>query len=461
MILNHIMKKIFVLLPDGVGFKNFALTKFPKRAKEANLELVYWNNTIFDLASHGLTEVKISNAKLHFLTEFYKNARIFLKLKESAAKFNSNVYLSYWFKQPSTGVKNKIKLGITSCIEKIYSKNLVGLGKKMKKIESQTSFFQSCMQQLKAHQPAVVFCTNQRASQAIAPIEAAKKLGIPTVCFIFSWDNLPKATLLISTDYYMVWSPFMKEELLKYYPEIQAQQIVVTGSPQFENHTDVASITTKEEFYSFHNLNKDTTYFCFSGDDVTTSPHDPLYLRDMAQAIQDLNQKGYHFGIIFRKSPADLSDRYAEVITAFAEIIVPIDPLWTSLGTQWNTIMPTAEDLILQANILHHTAGVVNLGSSMVFDAVCHQKPCAYVNYNHTTDSNCTWDIHAVYQYIHFNSMPNKKAVFWMDSPQQMGAVLLQMVHDNSEQLKHAHSWYEKINTHEATSQMINFLKQV
>jgi hypothetical protein len=31
---------------------------------------------------------------------------------------------------------------------------------------------------------------------------AAQQLGIPTATFIFSWDNLPKATMVVETDYY-------------------------------------------------------------------------------------------------------------------------------------------------------------------------------------------------------------------------------------------------------------------
>jgi hypothetical protein len=31
---------------------------------------------------------------------------------------------------------------------------------------------------------------------------AAQQLGIPTATFIFSWDNLLKATMVVETDYY-------------------------------------------------------------------------------------------------------------------------------------------------------------------------------------------------------------------------------------------------------------------
>jgi hypothetical protein len=42
---------------------------------------------------------------------------------------------------------------------------------------------------------------------------AAQQLGIPTATFIFSWDNLPKATMVVETDYYFV-GDHMKLELL-------------------------------------------------------------------------------------------------------------------------------------------------------------------------------------------------------------------------------------------------------
>jgi hypothetical protein len=56
---------------------------------------------------------------------------------------------------------------------------------------------------------------------AVAPLLAAQDLGIPTATFIFSWDNLPKATMVVEANYYFVWSHHMKRELLLYYPNIE------------------------------------------------------------------------------------------------------------------------------------------------------------------------------------------------------------------------------------------------
>ena len=63
-------KKVFVFLPDGVGLRNFAFTKFKEVGCLQNFEVVYWNKTDFDLTEIGLTEIKVSKLKSHFLTMF-------------------------------------------------------------------------------------------------------------------------------------------------------------------------------------------------------------------------------------------------------------------------------------------------------------------------------------------------------------------------------------------------------
>jgi len=67
-------KKIFILLPDGVGLKNFVFTDFYKLGLKKNYDIVFWNNTEFDLKNLNYKEIKITNSKLHSLTEFFEKA---------------------------------------------------------------------------------------------------------------------------------------------------------------------------------------------------------------------------------------------------------------------------------------------------------------------------------------------------------------------------------------------------
>ncbi len=440
-------KKIFILLPDGVGLRSFAYTDFHILGKKKGFDITYWNNTPFNLTSLDFQEITIDNSKQFFLTEVYKNARKHIELNLFINRFNDETYNSYRFPFPSKSIKQKTKTLLIKRIIKLYNseKKLEKLKNRINWFETKTSYYDDCLKTLKTEKPAFVFCTNQRNVSAIAPIQAAKKLGIPTGTFIFSWDNLPKATLMVDTNYYFVWSEYMKLELQKYYPHITSDQIVVTGTPQFENHFNPSIKQSRAMFFKEYNLELSRKYICYSGDDVTTSPNDPQYLRDTAQAIRNLNKKGSNLGVIFRRCPVDFSSRFDQVLLDFQDVIVPINPKWKKIGEGWNTILPTAEDMVLQTNTIAHTELVVNLGSSMVFDYVAYQKPCVYVNYDVTEPVLAGWNVDKVYKYIHFRSMPSKEAVVWFNSPEEIETKIEQLLNQDKD-VSEAQKWFEIIN---------------
>jgi len=414
-------KKYFVLLPDGIGLRNFAYTSFNEIAKNSKTELIFWNSTPFNLDKMGYQELKAPQAKLHKLTDTYKVVRKNIEIALFKKKTKDDVYDSYLFS------RKKIR-------------------QKIKSLENGTHYFNQCIEALKKERPDILFCTNQRPSTAIAPIEAAKSLGIPTATFIFSWDNLPKATMVVETDYYFVWSNHMKKELLYYYPYINESQIRITGTPQFEGHFNDSLIQSKEDFFKQYNLDINKKYICFSGDDITTSPNDAYYLEDMAKAVRQLNEKDHNIGIVFRRCPVDFSDRYDFVIKEYKDIIVPIAPKWEQAGSLWNAIMPTKADTQLLVNTAEHTELVINVGSSMVFDYISHNKPCAFINYDTDKKDHPTWTIENIYKYVHFRSMPDKRAVYWVDGKQTIGSIIEKAINQNNDiTLSHAKDWYEVI----------------
>jgi hypothetical protein len=440
--------KIFILLPDGIGLRNFAYSDFQTIGAEDNFDIVFWNNTPFDLTQLGFKEIKILNSKSHPLTETYKNARKQIELNLNIRRTKDRVYDTYRFSFSYSTTVKALKSGVTQLLSLTHSSKygLIRIRKKIKEEERKTLYYHQCLETLQKENPAMVFCTNQRPMTAIAPLLAAQDLGIPTATFIFSWDNLPKATMVTETDYYFVWSDLMKKELLFYYPYIQEEQIFVTGTPQFESHFDKNKLLSKDAFFKQNNLDTDKKYICYSGDDVTTCPDDPKYLEDVARAIRELNQKGHSLGIIFRRCPVDFSNRYDKVLEEYQDIIIPIAPLWEKIGDGWNTILPTQQDIDLQMNTIAHTELVVNLGSSMVFDYVAHNKACAFINYDVANKKIKNWSVKKIYNYVHFRSMPNKDAVLWIDSPNAIAGIIEKSLTTDSLVLVSAQEWFETIN---------------
>lgn len=440
-------KKIFILLPDGVGLRNFAFTSFYAKGKELGNQVVFWNNTPFDLTELGFDEIKFPKSKIHFLTDLFKNALIEATLTVNSKRDQDPVYDTYRFKPNNNGFKNKVRNTIVRLLVILFSnqKGISFLRYMMQWWETKTSYYKYCQNLLEKEKPDFVFCTNQRPVVAIAPLLAAQKLKIPTATFIFSWDNLPKATMVVKTDKYFVWSDYMKNELLHYYPYIKKEQIVVTGTPQFEPHTNVENLSEKEAFYKEFNLDSNKKYICYSGDDITTCPDDEQYLNDVAQAVVSLNQKGYNLGVIFRRCPVDFSNRYDEVLTKYKNIIVPIQPAWEKRGEMWNTILPTSNDTKLLVNTIKYSEMVVNLGSSMVFDYVLFSKPCAYVNYDVTNKKQAHWSVKKIYQFVHFRSMPNLNSVVWLNEKEEIASKIEAALLQPDLYIDNAKKWLEII----------------
>jgi hypothetical protein len=439
-------KKIFIFFPDGVGLRNFAFTHFKEIGEQRGHKIVYWNNTVFSLKKElGYDEVKIENHRIHPFTPIYSRIRKHIELNVSRRRFNDDVYPTYKFPFSYNGIKSslitffiKLLIGLNSS-----EKGIIRIRKRINALERSTTKYNYCIAQLQEHKPDLVFCTTQRATQSIGALLAAQDLGIPTVGFVYSWDNVPKAMQVIETDYYCVWSDLMKEEVLKYYPFVRESQVVVTGTPQFEPHYDKSLLQSRVEFFAQYNLDTAKKYICYSGDDETTSPLDQFYLEDLAHAVRSLNSKGENLGIIYRKCPVDTTTRYDAVVEANKDIIVALDPLWKPMGTQWNEIFPTKSDLKMLYNVCAHSELVTNVCSSTVFDFLAHNKSCIYFNYEQPQLKKGVRDIGQNYNYVHFRSMPSPNAAVFCTDKKDLEYQVKQILDGKLSNVVECKKWYE------------------
>lgn len=441
-------KKIVVFLPDGGGLRNFAFTSFKEIGDNMGFDIHYWNNSLFPLKEKlNFNEIKLENGSTHPLTAVYSRARKDIELNISKKKFNDAIYEDYKFPLSYKGIKNTVKSIFVLFLIRFYSseKGIEKIRRKIEKLERSTLKYQHCKAQLQEHQPDLVFCSNQRNTQAISPLLAAKDLGIKTVCFIQSWDNVPKAMQAFETDYYLVWSELMRDELLKYYPYIKKEQVVVTGTPQFEPHYDISLLQTREAFFKQYDLDVNKKYVCFSGDDETTSPLDQFYLEDLAKAIRSLNSKGENLGIIYRKCPVDATTRYDEIVESYKDVINVLNPLWENHGGQESFALPTKEDFSMLYNVCEHSELVTNVCSSTVFDFVAHHKPCIYYNYEQPQLKKGIRDIGQNYNYVHFRSMPSQEAVVFCTNKKDLEYLVLEVLKGNVSNVNEGLLWYEKV----------------
>lgn len=230
--------------------------------------------------------------------------------------------------------------------------------------------------------PSVLFCSHQRPTSVLPAVLAARALGIPTATFIFSWDNLSsKGRIAAPFDHFLVWSKHMREELKHYYPNVRSEKIHVVGTPQFDPYGDPGLLWSREEFCRRTALDPKRPIICFSGGDAGTAPEDPKHVEVLMGLVRSGRIRG-NPQVILRPVPVDDGSRYERVCQRYPEL-KRIQPQWvhTQPG-DWARVIPLVEDVQFLANLTHHSDVNVNLGSTMTLDFGIHDRPVVNVAFD-------------------------------------------------------------------------------
>lgn len=454
---------VFLLVQSGYSAKNFVLSGF---VNQKEVKTTFWSDQDY------IEQYNIKNKVVHLPKQAYSAKLNFLQKIKNRAEifFNSKTFKNEDYKfyligiSKNTSLRGRLKNFLITTIATLFSteKGIAYLDKPFYKITRKTSYYKACKEQLLQHKPTIVFCTHQRASSGVAPMLAARDLGIKTVCFIHSWDNIPKGALLIKADEYFVWSAFMKDEMQAHYPFIKASEIKITGTPQFMPYFNKEYRLERAEFFAQFHLDPSKKYILYSGNDKTTSPNDPAYLSDVCEAVLKLNAKGKEvYSVLFRPNPIDRNDGFDTVLEKYATIVKELQPNWFGAETfLWNQGGPSKKDIVLLINTILHADLVVNMGSTMALDAALLHKATCYINYD-IAESSYNWSVKKTYRFIHFKIIKDLDAVFWIKDRNNVLKVIEEAFKNPDITLKGREQWINRVTTlpiEETNKRMWNYL---
>jgi len=396
-------KKVGIFLPDGIGVRNYLYSGLVSQLQSQNRMVILFHCLGNDFNRFILNQIKIEceiieipvykePKLLHFIREVICWARLIYNTRKTK---NKTILSNFKLKGK---IHNRIFLIFAKVFGYLLSFNYTFLLNLEKVYEYFVKPLSADLYELLNIDSLI--CLHQRSINGIPFFKTAKSLGVNCSTVIFSWDNLPKARLNIRVNTYFVWSKYMKDELVLFYPEIQSDKIIISGTPQFDFYKNSDNIIQKSLFYERYKIPQNVELICFSGDDTLTSPYDPYYLDQLLLAVKDIGMQD-KIWILFRPAPSESIDRYNFVISKYNNI-VPICPEWTDTKN-WNLKLPYFNDVKLLHNIIFHCIGVINIGSTMAIDFGINNKPAAYFNYN-MLDFN-KWDIKYIYKFQHFKSM--------------------------------------------------------
>jgi len=422
-------KKIITIFAAYESLESHYASDFFDVPKE--IDLLVWHNvksSALEKLSKSIETKQLPgldyNGKADFLR--YLKAKATLRYNDKIQKHKN--HLLYRVAPGKSNFKKKLKFGLISFLSRFYaSKN--GIQKLEDKFFKQTrnsQCYKECLAYLKTEKPALVYCAHQSSSLSLAPVLAARDLGISIVSFIHSWDNLPKGNKMLKADHYFVWSDYMKAEMEVYYPdEVKENNIIVTGTPQFTCYTKPEYLIEKELFYKAYNLPTDKKLLCFSGNFTSIGMDDPLYLKDLAEAVKTHNKTNtekYH--VILRANPSDYNQGFIPILEQYKEDITEVVPLWNDDEFPLPKTYKVNSKKGVLYSTLHYSSAIFNIGSTMALDMILLRKPAFYCCYKQE-NGHKDFNIDRLYKFTHFKTFDtHKEAVYMMKKQEDLVAAL-------------------------------------
>lgn len=375
------MKKLGIVITDGVGFRNFILSDFLVEAEKTFDEVIILSCLPKEVYTGFVTNSRIIELDVFeetFTTWFFRKAKEIahlqlhkknnfgiqdnLRANDSKSKTTRGYATRFIFKLTSIFHSEEWIQRFNSWQQKTFKNNSKVIG--YKTILEKENF-------------DLLFFTHQRPPFIAPLVYQAEQLKIKTASFIFSWDNLAsKGRMAAHFDYYLVWSDLMKTELQQFYRLVIKENIEVVGTPQFEPYVLDRYKVSKEAFVEKFNLDATLKTVCFSCGDIATSKNDELYIETIANAL--LDGKVPKVNLIVRTSPAEDPIRFASFVERFPFIKWNY-PKWnlSREGHQevWSQRIPTVEDVIDLRSLLAFSDLNINMLSTMSLDFIQFDKP--------------------------------------------------------------------------------------
>lgn len=227
--------------------------------------------------------------------------------------------------------------------------------------------------------PSVLVTMRPHFYEEPAVVAEARKLGIPVLAFITSWDNLStKNRMVFRYDGFLVWSEQMRNELHYLYPYSRTLPVYVIGAPQFDVFFQDRFKMSREEFCARQRLRPDYPIIVYALGSPHFLPGEWYGAYYLAQRIVrgELGQ----VQMIVRPHPlfddGQLSERFQD-LAPYVVIQRTGQP-----GLPVNARFQDEEQIREWVNTFLHADVVVNFSSTVTIDAAIFDKPVVNLDFD-------------------------------------------------------------------------------
>jgi hypothetical protein len=401
------MKNLLVVYPRGESFRNFLYTDFTSKLKE------FYNLYAFSVpASDPETLNLMKDFKRIFFFSGSEHVPYYVRL----IRFLVNDIHDILFKNEAGYDRMQRKLKsrrgrLTYLPLWIYYKILHAISCKfvLNSCESLLSFispwrgtlfYKDVLSTLKID---YIFSTSHIHNQiSWNLLFAAKRLNIPLIGFVFSWDNLTsQGRIFPKYNYILVWNSRIEDLLHKMYHYYNKRNTYVVGSPQFDMHFMEELYISREEYCYLTGLDYNKSFFLYS----TSMPyHTPLEEIIVENIAVFLSQNFPECQLLLRISPKDNTGRF-EYLRKYSNIVFQ-KTFWSS-----DFFTPLPYDSKLWVNTLRFADFGINVASTVTLELAMFNKPV--INVAYTPEGNILDYLYEKYYlFDHYRPIVNSNAIY-------------------------------------------------
>jgi hypothetical protein len=217
--------------------------------------------------------------------------------------------------------------------------------------------------------------SNVQPHSVVPFLVAARRLGLPVVAYVASWDHtVGKGVISQYCDRYVVQNDVMREDLRRYHG-IGPERVVVTGWPQTDVFQASRPRSDYETLLSRYRLDPDRALGLVMGNTPTNTPYEHRFVERLVEWWEQ--KASDRLQLLFRPHPRDREWRERFAAARDRDGLFVQEPSYTDI-----------EEL---ATLLQHGDVVVANAGTILLDAIVNDRPAICVLYDEGAPAGESW----------------------------------------------------------------------
>ncbi len=263
-------------------------------------------------------------------------------------------------------------------------------------------------------------------------LRAAKRLRIPSVSVILSWDNLTSKGVMNGVPVHLiVWSDLMADDAMKYH-DYPRERIQWCGAAQFDHYFNFRQHFDRSAWRTERGIPADAGLIVYGTINPPICPHEPQIVRSIIRQMRE-GQFPRTCHLWVRLHPQVVKGDSRHIIQPYLDMAaedvhIEVPPVQSD-ALSWD--LPKS-DAIHLAKTIAAADIVVTTSSTLSIDAACLDTPIINIFYDGDTSVDAAVSTQRFKKYTHYARLLRTGGIAIADRPEQFAEFVRRYLNDPS-----------------------------